>query len=270
VPPPDFKVARDFIGLIKNEDVCIQFLHVNNWKYEVFSKPLSKEMVEKAGFKIIELAEDKINRYHYKMVVAENKQAKKFIFFMLGDDSFSVNITVFGLEECDENEENQIKLALLSIIYNEKEEINHLAELPFELDESQSIFKLERAEANALHYALREHTGIMMPTFTALGFPKGSNASLKDVAEKFFKVSAKNHMSNFEIKQEIAENINGYEAYQVESKVQAGSKQVTCYQLVVANDSYMVMMSGICYNNGEYYLAQFKKFGRTIKIKNFN
>ncbi len=270
VPPPDFKVANDFIGLIKNENICILLLHISNRKYEVAAQSLSEDKLTSIGFKVMGAQEAKLNSYQYKKIIAENRQARKFIFFILGDDSFSINITVFGLEQCNETQQNQIEAALLSIVYHEKEEVNYLAETPFELDDSQSAFKFQKTEANTLYYTLKEPSNSMFPYFVVFGFRRDNSASLADIADIFFQEYSKTHTSSFETKHIVHGSINGYEAYQVEKELKANDKQSLYYQVIVANEVYVVVMTGVCDSEHEQYLAEFEKLIKTIKIKDFN
>jgi hypothetical protein len=153
VPPEDFSISDNFIGLIKENISAIQVMDLDGGNFYTNSANYTKQGFEKKGIKVLDFKELTINGYPCKYICMQGDTSAKVLGFVFGDTTFSVMVMATYPSK-DEIVEKSLEIALQTIYYEKGLTIDPFISAYFKLDDSESIFKFFRSSANLFIYSI--------------------------------------------------------------------------------------------------------------------
>lgn len=267
IPPAEFTVADDFIGLIRDRHCSIRFLESKGEKIRNVFSVYNEAAFTKQGKEILDAKKIQVNQYPGKLFVIKGESKNSEILYLLfGDNSFSVLITA-EYPTVEKKTREEIYTALKSLYYDR------------DLSAAPSTLSAYSFSGNA--YKFCERSG-QFDVYTTTGDLKDNRSE-----EPLIMVSTLNYSENvdlekvaelnsFGMKQQGAKSIepseistepvNGYKTLSRKISFTINGIHKTTYQAFVQKDDKIVLVQGIVFEKDLDKLDEIKQFTKSITI----
>jgi len=269
IPPKNFTVAKNFIGLEKGDRAIINVYDVKGSNFYIGTQTFTAKEFEKKGAKVFDYRTLKFNGYDAKYIYMNGQPMQKGYGLVFGDTTFSVMLMALFADTDDETARDVIN-AFATVWYDKHKKIDPFATANFTVSDSVSKFKFHEYNANLYTYTLDgvditgdENAPLLMIT----QFPKETPVTAKDQAYIFLNKAVEYGLTVRDIKSEITSKINGNDAYQVDVYGTLKGKNCAFYFCAITKDDKAVVIEGIAKNDLESNLIEFKKIAANVKLK---
>ena len=269
VPPPNFTVAKTFVGLEKGGTAGMNIYDLVGGNFYTNAATFSRESFEKQGIKVFEYKELKVNGYPAKYIQVQGDPAAKSIAIVFGDTTFSAMIMA-PYPATDETTGKQIINSLNTIYYDKSKKINPFETATFSLDDRVSIFKFRQYAAGLYIYSIGGQDNSNdkeAPMILVTQLPRDNSMTAKSIADMMIGKAQQYGLTNPNIKNQKTEKINGYETYQAEIYGQMQGFNSLMYICSLWDADKAIVLQGIAKKDIENNLEEFKKLAATITIK---
>lgn len=269
VPPPNFKVATNFIGLQKSDKAMFNIYDLVGGNFYTNAATFSKEAFEKQGARVFDFKDIKVNGYPAKFISLQGDLTTKAYALVFGDTTFSTMIMAI-YPVTDDVTGIEIINSLNSIWYDKNKKIDPFETANFSLDEKVSKFKFLQYSANLYIYSIGgiDNKGDKdAPMVLVSQFPKDNTMTVKSIADMMLVKIQQYGLTNPQIKTASTQKVNGYDTYETEVYGQMQGANSLLYYLVVAKDDKAIVVQGIAKKDIENNLVEFRKLANTIQVK---
>jgi len=269
VPPPNFQIAKTFIGLEKGSKSFFSIYDVIDGDYYTNAANYNDEEFEKKGIRVIEYKEIKINNYPAQYISIQSNAFTKGLIIVFGDSTFCIMITAM-YQASDEKSQNEIIASLNTVWYDKSIKIDPFSTANFSLNDKKCKFKYFKYDASLYTYSIDgkdTKNDQDAPRVLVVQIPKDNAMTVKSIADLFLEKNQQYGLTNTIFKGVSTEKINGYDTYEIEVYGQIPEKNSMLYYCIVANGDKAVVIEGISKKDNEANLIEFKKLSRTIQMK---
>lgn len=229
----------------------------------------NRETFEKQGAKVYEYKEINVNGYPAKYISMQGDVSTQGYALVFGDTTFSTMIMgIFPLSDAETGEE--IINSLNTIWYDKKQKIDPFETANFSVKDKVSKFKFFEYNANIYTYTLNgvdNKPEEDSPMVLISQYPKDNTMTVKSIVASQINAMQKYGLTDPEIKSESNDQINGYDAYEVEITGKMKGKSSLLYYCVVAKKEKAIVIQGIAKKDIENTLTEFKKLAHTVQVK---
>jgi len=269
IPPANFKIATNFVGLQKDDNTGIQIYDLVDGSFYTNAATISREKFENKGAKVFDYSEFTINGYPAKYTYMQGNKSSKAYQLAFGDSTYSVMLmAIFPVD--DEEASKQIKESLLSVVYDKNLKIDPIANATFKLDDNVSKFKFAKSSASLYLYSIG---GINKPSYdneplvTVTQLPVVQSMTLISMSDEVISSLEKYGLTDKEIKNKSFDKINGYNAFESEVYGNMKGQKSLIYLLVVVSGQNALVIQGIAKSDFATNIEEFKKISHTLKFK---
>lgn len=269
VPPPDFTVAKTFIGLQKQEHSGLSIMDIVGGNFYSNAATFSKQEFESKGVRVYDYQEIKVGGYPAKFISMQGDLTVKAYALVFGDSTFSTMIMGF-YPVVDETTGKQMLASLNTIFYDKARKINPFETAHFTLNEKSSKFKFSQYSANIYLYTVggvENNKDANSPIVLVMQLPKEQGTTLKSLADMMIAKTQQYGLTNPVVKNVSTEKINGYDTYQAEVYGQIKEMNSVIYQCFIAKGDMVITIQGIAKEDINTNIEEFKKLAATIHIK---
>jgi len=269
IPPKDFKISSNIIGLENDKLGIIQVQDLIGGNHFSNEKTFTKKAIESYGVKVFEFQELKIESFNAKFVHTQEKKETNEMKIIFGDSTFSEMVLAI-FQPNNKELKNEIKKSLLSIKYDKNLKVDPLLTIYFKIDNNSSKFKFAKTSANMFLYSTN---GIVKnsyenePMVMVTTFPIDQVATKEYLMESMLNGLIQNGFEKTETKSISKQKVNGYDSYQVEVYGNMKNKKTLVYLLVLVKQDKAIGVYGVTNINLESNLIEFKKIIQNIKFK---
>ena len=268
--PNGYTPATDFNGFQKNKKTGISVSDLPGGNYFETSETFTKKELERMGLKVQDFTEMTLDGYSAKFIHAEGANGICEYSLVMGDSSFST--VLIGLyTAADTLSGNEIKNALLTVVYDRNRKIDPFETAPFKVDEHKSVFKFAKHAGDSFTFSLG---GVRRTDYGQEAFmlfmilPSDSTKTLRTVAEETVVKMQQYGLLNFEIRNAVSQPVNGLQVYECEvTGYIHGEKSLTYLLAARISKNQIVLVEGISKNEFENNLAEMKKLSHTLQRK---
>lgn len=270
VPPSNFKIASNFVGLLKDGSGIIHVYDtlIDNYSnYTTFS--LEIEEFKNKGAKVFDFKELTINGFPAKYLYFQGDSSYKGYILDFGDSTFSTMILA-AFPTNDDETGKQIYDAIMSFTYDKDLKIDPFESASFKLDDKVSKFKFHKTAANLLIYSIggvEDKSNKNAPNVIVNTIPFYVTMTPELISEMSIAYLEKYGLSEKKIKNKSTSKINGDRSYETEIYCKISGQKSLIYQLVVINGDLALVIQGIAKSDFENNLIEFKKLSHTVRFK---
>jgi hypothetical protein len=269
IPPPGFKVATSFIGLMKDNYTALSIYDLDGGNFYSNAATFSKEEFEKKGTKVFEYKELRVNNFPGKYIFMEGDQGTKAISMVFGDSTFSSMITAI-YPTADTKTGDAIKEALQTIYYDKTLKVDPFAAAVFTLDDTRSRFKFAKSNAGLFMYSLdgaNKNSYEKESFVTVLTVPWEEKMSVRDVSAMCLSKFEQYGLTDKDTKKASSDPVNGYTAFETEIFGKMNGQKSLIYQLVVTDNEKAIIIQAMIVSDFDATLEEVKKLSKTISLK---
>jgi hypothetical protein len=266
--PEGFKIATNFLGLQKDFDTGFQVFDLDGGDFYSNGRNIRRETFEEKGVKVLEYRELTLGGYPAKYVEMEagDHLVQNLTF---GDSTFSSTINAVSLI-ADVQATADLKAALLSIYYDKATVIDPFKIAPFELDDSNSLYKFAKYASNMYMYSLngeyKESYGTD-PLFLLSVLPNDGTHTRESMADDLVSQVQKYGLIGKEFTSSNTIQIDGTDALERTFNGNLKWEKKSFYQLVIISKDRCIAIQASCNQGDEATLEEFKKLAQTLKLK---
>lgn len=270
IPPKDFTIADDFVGLIKNRNCTIRIIESKGEKIRTVLSLYTDSIMIKQGKKILDSRQIRVNEYSGRLTVTTGEYEKSETAYLLfGDNSFSVLVTA-DYPTIEKKTREEIYQALKSIYFDR----NFKSELPvyspyFFSDEPARYQFCEKVNQFDMYTVSGDLKSLntQEPVIMVTTLKHMKNVDLDKIAE-MNSLSLKQQGATLTGISEISEDpINGYDAYSRKLSFILEGHSKTSYQAFIKKREQVVVIQGIVFDKDLDKLAEIKAFSSSIYIR---
>lgn len=266
--PVDFKIASDFIGLIKNDYTVIQIMEINDSFSNQSTNFKPSEFTNKGG-EIIENYDLKVSKYPAKYMSVKSPDNRKLHLLLFGDADFCIMAS--GILSLSDNETDElIKKTIFDMKYDKSIKIDYLKVAGFKLLNENKKYKFASATAGQYNFTKngkdikRDDDSPSLIVNTA---PKDNSFSLQDTFDFIIQMQEKYGLTDRVIKNKSVNFINGNVGLVAEIYGKIDNENYLIYvQLIESNNSTITIIGKSKIDN-KTDLKDFKEFANNITFK---
>lgn len=260
VPPAGFNASAELPAFDNGGSGVIQAMDLEGGNYYTNAATFSREKFEASGVHVLDFRELKVNQYPAKMCLIQADSMTRVYNIVFGDSTFST--MVMGLYPTNNAALGaEVTKALQTVFYDKSLRIDALANAPFTLDETKSIFKFSKYTANMYLYSLggtARDAGENEPYFFVMALP-AEGVDLASIADEMLE-----KLQPVRIVGSSAAPVNGFTSLRREIYSTQDGQEALFYQHVVRVGNTVVLMQGGAPDNFQQNLAEFEKLSNTI------
>lgn len=269
IPPPNFIVAKTYVGLQKGDNSMLNIFDLVGGNFNTNAATFSKAEFERQGARVFDYQEITVNGYPAKYISMQGDLTTKAYALVFGDPTFSTMIMA-AYPVTDEATGKDIIKSLNTIWYDTTKKIDPFETANFSLDDKASKFKFFKYNANLYIYSIGgvEYKEVKeAPMVLVSQFPKDNTMTVKSIADMMIGKIQQYGLTNPEIKNSSTRQINGYDTYEAEVYGQMQGSMSLLYYCIVATADKAIVVQGIAKKDIESNLQEFKKLASTVKVK---
>ena len=235
----------------------------NHYTDVAYFSELARKRGETADYT---LKDTTVGGYDAKYNCTERKPGTREFFVLFGDSTFDV--ALFGrYPAANEQMGEVIKKCMLNARYDRHVKPNHLAYLPFTLDDTHSDFKYDNSEEGMIFYSRGGGFTIADAVVMVIYSTADSSMSLKEQDEQAAGIYTQSGYTEAGPHKCSSASVNGYNAYSSEFYMTKDGERDLSYNLVVSNGKETVSIRCIARSDFDKNLAAFKQLAGTIRFK---
>ncbi|MEO8403354.1 MAG: hypothetical protein ABI480_02125 [Chitinophagaceae bacterium] len=269
VPPPNFTVSHDFIGLQKGEKSMINIYDLDGGNFYTNTRDFSKQGFEQRGATVFDFQEIKINGYPAKYIQMQGDPGTKAYSIVFGDTSFSTMIMA-GCPVSDATTGKEIIQSLNTIWYDKNLKIDPFETANFTINDKDSKLKFFKYAANVYMYSvggIDPKDNPDLPAMMIFQIPMDNSMTQKKVVDMIMSKAQEYGLTNTVTKNVSSEKINNNDAFQAEMYGDLKGKQTVIYNCIISNMNKAIVVQGIAKVGLDESVAEFKKLASTVNIK---
>lgn len=263
VPPAGFNPSAELPALENGGSGVIQAMDLEGGNYYTNGASFSREKFEASGVQVLDFKELRVNQYPGKMCLIQADSMTRIYNLVFGDSTFST--MVMGLFPAGNPKLGaEVSKAMGTVYYDKEFRIDALANAPFTLDESKSVFRFSKFTANMYLYSLGgagREAAENEPYFFVMALP-AEGADLKSIADEMLE-----KLQPVEIKNSDESSVNGFSSLRREVYSTQEGQEALLYQHIVRIGNMLILMQGGAPNDFRTYLAEFAKLSNTVGRK---
>jgi hypothetical protein len=266
--PQGFKLAKDFVGLEKDDKTFIEVFDPYESDYTKSVTYFTRPIFEGKGMDVFTFKAAKVGTYPAKYAGMKNSAGYGKYELLFGDTTFSAMV----LGHCSVNDVETSKAlegAIMSASYDKNKKIDPYIHTYFTVNDSTTMFKFSRRNDDAFRYTVNGNLKIAAEeaSMTITPFTMENALSDKEIKKTMEGIYKKQGMSGIKVKNESDNKVNGYDAYESEVYGKINGKETLIYQLTVSKDGKALLITGISSADLDKNLAEFKKLAYTVNFK---
>ncbi len=269
VPPPEFKIATNFLGLQGADNSLLNVYDLVGGNFYTNTATFSKAAFERQGARVFDYQEIIVNGYPAKFVSMQGDAATKAYALVFGDTTFSTMIFAM-YPVAQESSGYKLIESLNTIWYDKEKKIDPFETANFSLNEQGSKFKFLHYNSNIYIYTIggiEDTTDADAPMIIVTQLPKDTTITTKSLADMMIAKAQQYGLTNPQTKNESTEKINGYDSYHAEVYGQIDGKDALIYYCAISKDEKAIVFQGIAKKDIERNLDAFKKLAWTVQMK---
>ncbi|HTB06452.1 MAG TPA: hypothetical protein VK806_05815 [Bacteroidia bacterium] len=266
-PPPGFKLAKNFLGLEKDDRNYIEVFAPYGDNFTKNTLNFTRLTFEGKGMDVFSYKQFNMNGFTAKYAAMKGNTGLRKYDLAFGDSSLTVMVVGY----CQLNDDDMGKLvdkSVMSVIYDRTMKVDPYTNDIFSVTDSNSIFKFAKTTGSVYTYSIGgkpkvEYDGDVITILTVnIDNPDGFNM------EQTMKVVYKDlGLTNIKSKKESTIKVNGQDATEIEVAAKENNNKVMLYEFYQAHDKKGVLMFGIARDDFDKNLDEFMKLSHTLKFK---
>lgn len=270
VPPKDFTIASDFVGLIKNRDCMIQIIESKGEKIRSALAIYNDKTFTKQGKEILESKRIRVNEYTGKLIVVPGKsENSETLYLLFGDNSFSMLLTA-DYQTVEKKTREEIYNSLKTIYLDRNFSSVLSSRSPYFFSDETSRYKFcQKAPPFDLYTINGDLKAINSkePIIMATALEYMENVELEKIAELNRLGIEQQKAKIVEISELSNEPINSYKALSRVISFTVNGEAKTSYQAFVRHRDQVILIQGIVFDQDLDKLDEIKQFTSSINIR---
>ena len=268
-PPAGYKFSEGFKGLQKDKNTFIKVYDPYSTNYFKYAQTFTRISLENGGSEVQDYKKLSVSGFSAKYASVQNSQGGTSYFLVFGDSSFSAML-IGACSANKDTDEQQIKLALMSVKYDKNLKIDPLSGTFFNINDTNSSYHFAKCNDDFYIYS---PPGVLKEAYSGESIisilPFTSEYSVGDeTIERAIRSSYQQYgITDTKVKKQAQVQVGSLNAMEAEVEGKIDNKKAVLYRLTLIDGKKAILVLGIATSDFDKNMDEFKNLASTLKFK---